>query len=81
MAIEEQIRDLQGRIQQEQARRARAEVQKDNAEKAIAESREALKTEFGVTTGPEIKEKRAALQEELTAALAEAEQLLEAAGA
>jgi hypothetical protein len=81
MPIEEQIRSIQSRITTEQSKRARAEVEKENAEAAIAEARATLTNEFGVSTGAEIRAKREELQAEIDAELAEAERLLEEAGA
>jgi hypothetical protein len=81
MAIEEEVRALQSKIQIEQSKKARAEVEHENAEKQIQQARAVLKEKFGITTSDDIRAKRAELEATLAENLASAKSALEAAGA
>lgn len=79
--IELELRGLQQRIAQAQNAQTRAEVERDNAKAQIAETKKALKEQFGVETVEDAKALLKAKEEELQAELAKAEDLLVEAGA
>lgn len=69
MAVQDEIREIQGRISLAQNKKTRAEVELDNAQANLTKSVAALKDEFGVTTNDEIKALHARLTSERDAAL------------
>lgn len=79
--IEDQIRELRTAISTVQGKKARAAVELDNAKDRLAEARRVLKSEFGVETTEDAKEKLEALRAELDDAVSGIESLLQEAGA
>jgi hypothetical protein len=74
--IEERLRNIQTQLSQETSRRARDEVEEENATKAVAEIRAQLESDFGVKTSADLAVVKRDLEEQLEAAVAEAEEKL-----
>jgi hypothetical protein len=79
--IQERLRSVQTRRSQAAAQRTRDEIEEENATKALNETKEALKAEFNVVTGADLKEVREKLNTALETALTEVETQLNASGA
>lgn len=75
MSFEDQIREYRTATSQKAQKKARAEAELDAAEKREAEARAALKSEFGVESPEEAR----ALNDKLTADLAEKQAEIEKA--
>lgn len=81
MSIEDQLREIRTRISQVQGRKARAQVEHENATERLTSAKASLKADFGVETNAEAKEKRATLEAELEAVVADVQKELAEAGA
>jgi uncharacterized protein YllA (UPF0747 family) len=77
MGIQEQLAGIKTRISQQTALQARAQLRKERAQEDLEKARTKLREDFGVSTGDEIRAKKAELEATLETALAEAERLLE----
>lgn len=80
-SFEDRIRQYRTVASQTAAKKARAEAELTAAEEREAQARAALKTEFGVETPEEAREKHAELTADLEAKRAEIEKALAEAGA
>lgn len=81
MSIETQLRELKQRQDNLTSRRTRSQFELDNAKEKFEQARQKLKEEFGLSTGEEIKNKIAELEQVRDSLLASIEADLEAAGA
>lgn len=81
MALEDDLRERRQRISAATAKKSRAEAEHDAAVTRLEQAKKTLKDEHGVETVAEGKAKLAELKADLDAALAEADEKLEAAGA
>lgn len=79
--VTERLADIDRRAESARTRAARSALAREQAEERIEKTKEALKKEFGVTTGAEIRAKREELEAALESSLASIESDLEAAGA
>jgi adenylyl- and sulfurtransferase ThiI len=75
------LNDAEKRISAQNSRIARAEVEKEQAQAVLAQTKEALKAEFGISTGTDVKRVQSELEAELAAAVERIMTELEAAGA
>lgn len=81
MAIEDELAEIRSRITRQQAQRVRAQVEHEQAVEQRDRALKTLRTEFGVHSTAEAKAEIERLEAALEAALEDAEQKLEAAGA
>ncbi len=79
--VTERLADIDRRVESARTRATRAALAREQAEERIAKTKAALKDEFGVSTGAEIRAKREELESNLESSLASIEADLEAAGA
>ena len=81
MALEDDLRERRQRIATASAKKSRAEAEHDSAVERLERAKKTLKDEHGVETVAEGKTKLTELKANLDAAMAEADEKLEAAGA
>ncbi len=75
--IENRIKEIKDKTAQAQARRARAQMESAAASEALQRHREALESEFGVSTPDQAREALRGLQVARDEALSRAEELLD----
>ena len=79
--VDQKLQAAESRISVQNSRIARAEVEKEQAQETLERVRAALKEEFDVETGADVKRVRDELEASLTKEVAKIESELEAAGA
>lgn len=79
--VDEKLQDAESRISTQNSRIARAEVEKEQAQATLEQVRTALKEEFGIETGADVKRVREELESSLLEEVAKIEAELDAAGA
>lgn len=73
----ERLESIKSRIAEVERKKARAEAVKDSASAEMASILASLKTDYGLGTVAEIKERMASLSEEIEAEVARAEEILD----